>query len=143
MSTFLQRFITGCANCQAAKVNTHLTVPRLSPLTIKSSLPFLTVFILEQVPAGSMSEASKYQVLKAQFQRWFHNFPTPFRDGTGTLSVTAPDSSCALLRLRSIGSIRQSSYSTFLTSNFSLLLFSDFITYILQGTSSHIADDIR
>ena len=27
----------------------------------------LTVFILEQVPAGSMSEASKYQVLEAQF----------------------------------------------------------------------------
>ena len=29
----------------------------------------LTVFILEQVLAGSMLEASKYQVLEAQFQR--------------------------------------------------------------------------
>ena len=30
MSTFLQRFISGCANCQAAKVNTHPTVLRLA-----------------------------------------------------------------------------------------------------------------
>ena len=70
-------------------------------------------------------------------------FTTPFQDGTGTLSVTASDSSHALLRLGSIGSIGKSSYFTFLTSNFWLLLFSDFITYILQGTSPHIADDIR
>ena len=103
----------------------------------------LTVFILEQVPAGSMLGASKYQVLEALFWRWFHNFPAPFQDGTGTLSVTASDSFCALLRLGSIGSIRKSSYFTFLTSNFWLLLFSGFITYILQGKLPHIADDIR
>ena len=77
----------------------------------------VTVFILEQVPAGSVLEASKYQVLEAPFQRWFRNFPVPFRDGTGTLSVTASDSSCALLRLGSIRSIGKSSYFTFLTSN--------------------------
>ena len=103
----------------------------------------VTVFILEQVPAGSMSEASKYQVLEAPFWRWFCNFPMPFRDGTGTLSVTASDSSHALPTLGSIRSIRKSSYFTFLTSNLWLLLFSGFITYILQGTSPHIADDIR
>ena len=39
---------------------------------------FLTVFILEQVPAGSVLEASKYQVLEAPFQSWFCNFPAPF-----------------------------------------------------------------
>ena len=100
----------------------------------------VTVFILEQVPAGSMLEASKYRVLEALFRRWFRNFPAPFRDGTGTLSVTASDSSHALPRLGSIG---KSSYFTFLTSNLWLLLFSGFITYILQGTSPHIADDIR
>ena len=77
----------------------------------------LTVFILEQVPAGSVSEACKYQVLEAPFRRWFRNFPAPFRDGTGTLSVTASDSSRALPRLGSIGSIGKSSYFTFLTSN--------------------------
>ena len=103
----------------------------------------MTVFILEQVPAGSVLEVSKYWVLEALFRRWFHNFPTPFRDRTGTLSVTASDSSCTLLRLRSIESIGKSSYFTFLTSNLWLLLFSDFITYILQGTLPHIADDIR
>ena len=31
MSTFLCKFITGCADCQAAKVNTHPMVPGLSP----------------------------------------------------------------------------------------------------------------
>ena len=77
----------------------------------------MTVFILEQVLAGSMLEGSKYQVLEAQFRRWFHNFPTPFRDRTGTLSVTASNSSYALPRLGSIRSIRKSSYFTFLTSN--------------------------
>ena len=34
MSTFLWKFITGCADCQAAKVNTHPTVPGLSPLAL-------------------------------------------------------------------------------------------------------------
>ena len=101
-----------------------------------------TVFILEQVLAGSMLEASKYWVLEAQYQGWFCNFPVPFWDGTGTLSVTASDSSCTLLRLRSIGSIGKSNYLTFLTSNLWPLLFSGFITYILQGTLPHIVDDI-
>ena len=32
MSAFLHKFIVGCANCQAAKVNTHPMVPGLSLL---------------------------------------------------------------------------------------------------------------
>ena len=40
MSTFLCKFISGCADCQAAKVNTHPTMPGLSPLTVEHSLPF-------------------------------------------------------------------------------------------------------
>ena len=38
MSTFLHKFITGCANCQVAKVNTHPTIPRLSPLAVENPL---------------------------------------------------------------------------------------------------------
>ena len=45
MSTFLQRFISGCANCQAAKVNTHPTVPGLSPLAVEPPLPFSSISI--------------------------------------------------------------------------------------------------
>ena len=45
MSTFLQKFIAGCANCQAAKVNTHPTIPRLSPLAIKSPHPFSSILV--------------------------------------------------------------------------------------------------
>ena len=109
---------------------------------LQNQMVLVTVFILEQVPAGSVSEASKYWVLEAPFRRWFHNFPVPFWDRTGTLSVTASDSSHTLPRLGSIGSIGKSSYFTFLTSNLWLHLFSGFITYILQGTLPHIADDI-
>ena len=45
MSTFLRRFISGCADCQAAKVNTHPTVPRLSPLAVETSLPFSSISV--------------------------------------------------------------------------------------------------
>ena len=43
MSTFLQKFISGCADCQAAKVNTHPTMPGLSPLTVESPIPFSSI----------------------------------------------------------------------------------------------------
>ena len=45
MSTFLHKFILGCADCQAAKVNTHPTVPRLSPLAIENPLPFSSISV--------------------------------------------------------------------------------------------------
>ena len=45
MSTFLWKFITRCANCQAVKVNTHPMVSRLSPLAVKSSLPFSSISV--------------------------------------------------------------------------------------------------
>ena len=74
---------------------------------------------------------------------WFHvgSFQVP--SSGSTVPKMVPQLSCTLPRLRSIGSIRKSSYFTFLTANLWLLLFSGFITYILQGTSPHIADDIR
>ena len=51
MSTFLRKFILGCADCQAAKVNTHPTVPRLSPLAVKSPLPFsISVDLITGLP---------------------------------------------------------------------------------------------
>ena len=45
MLTFLRKFIAGCANCQAAKVNTHPMVPRLSPLAVESPLPFSSILV--------------------------------------------------------------------------------------------------
>ena len=45
MFTFLHKFISGCADCQAAKVNTHPTVPRLSPLAVENPLPFSSISV--------------------------------------------------------------------------------------------------
>ena len=45
MSTFLRRFILGCADHQAAKVNTHPMVPGLSPLAVATSLPFSSISV--------------------------------------------------------------------------------------------------
>ena len=45
MLTFLRKFISGCANCQVAKVNTHPMVPRLSPLAIENPLPFSSILV--------------------------------------------------------------------------------------------------
>ena len=45
MSTFLRKYIVGCANCQTAKVNTHPTIPGLSPLAIESPLPFSSLSV--------------------------------------------------------------------------------------------------
>ena len=45
MSTFLWKFISGCANCQAAKVNIHPMVPRLSPLAVETTLPFSSILV--------------------------------------------------------------------------------------------------
>ena len=45
MSTFLQWFISGCTNCQGTKTNMHLTIPSLSPLAVKSPLPFFSISV--------------------------------------------------------------------------------------------------
>ena len=45
MSTFLRKFIAGCADCQAAKVNTHPTIPGLSPLAVEHPLPFSSILV--------------------------------------------------------------------------------------------------
>ena len=45
MSMFLQKFISGCADCQAAKVNTHPTVPGLSPLAVETPNPFSSISV--------------------------------------------------------------------------------------------------
>ena len=45
MSTFLRKFIAGCADCQAAKTNTHPTVPGLSPLAVENPLPFSSISV--------------------------------------------------------------------------------------------------
>ena len=52
MSTFLCKFISGCATCQVAKVNTHPTTPGLSPLAVKHSLPFssISVDLITELP---------------------------------------------------------------------------------------------
>ena len=45
MSTFLWKFTLGCADCQAAKVNTHPTVPGLSPLAVETPIPFSSILV--------------------------------------------------------------------------------------------------
>ena len=45
MSTFLHKFILGCANCQATKVNTHPVVPGLSPLAVETPIPFSSISV--------------------------------------------------------------------------------------------------
>ena len=42
---FPVKFILGCANCQAAKVNTHPTVLGLSPLAVETPLPFSSILV--------------------------------------------------------------------------------------------------
>ena len=45
MSTFLRKFISGCADCQAAKVSAHSTIPGLTPLAIESSTLFSSISV--------------------------------------------------------------------------------------------------
>jgi hypothetical protein len=52
LSTFVNRFIAGCAVCQQNKVNTHPTAPTLSPISSSSTLPFkqLSVDLVTDLP---------------------------------------------------------------------------------------------
>ena len=45
MSTFLHKYISGCAMCQQAKVNTHPTVPGLTPLSVQTPIPFSSISV--------------------------------------------------------------------------------------------------
>ena len=45
MSTFVTKWIKGCAICQQMKVNTHLTIPGLQPIKSKATKPFEQVTI--------------------------------------------------------------------------------------------------
>ena len=45
MTTYVQKYIAGCAICQANKVNTHPTVLALSPLTSDCTCPFQQVSV--------------------------------------------------------------------------------------------------
>ena len=45
MSTFVWKFIMGCATCQMAKVNTHITIPGLSPLAVESSTLLSSIYV--------------------------------------------------------------------------------------------------
>ena len=40
MTTFVRKFITGCATCQSNKVNTHPSHPPLTPISSKCTRPF-------------------------------------------------------------------------------------------------------
>ena len=52
MSSFVHHFISGCALCQQMKVNTHPTVPALSPIPSHCSQPFqqLSVDLITGLP---------------------------------------------------------------------------------------------
>ena len=45
MITYVRKYVAGCATCQANKVNTHPTVPALSPLTSNCTCPFQQVSV--------------------------------------------------------------------------------------------------
>ena len=55
MSSFIRRFVAGCALCQQMKVNTHPTVPALSPLPSTCSHPFqqLSVDLVTSLPPSA------------------------------------------------------------------------------------------
>ena len=55
MSSFIRRFIAGCALCQQMKVNTHPTVPALFPLSSNCSRPFqqLSVDLVTSLPPSA------------------------------------------------------------------------------------------
>ena len=55
MLSFIHRFIAGCALCQQMKVNTHPTVPALSPLSSTCSHPFqqLSVDLVTGLPPSA------------------------------------------------------------------------------------------
>ena len=45
MTTYFRKYIARCAVCQANKVNTHPTIPALSPLKSDCTCPFQQVFM--------------------------------------------------------------------------------------------------
>ena len=45
MSSFIRHFVAGCALCQQMKVNTHPTIPALSPLPSTCSHPFQQISV--------------------------------------------------------------------------------------------------
>ena len=55
MSTFMRRFIAGCAICQQMKVNTHLMIPALFPLPSSCTHPFqqLSVDLITNLPLSN------------------------------------------------------------------------------------------
>ena len=55
MSLFIRCFIAGCALCQQMKVNTHPTIPALSPLPSTCSCPFqqLSVDLVTALPPSA------------------------------------------------------------------------------------------
>ena len=52
MSSFVHCFVSGCALCQQMRVNTHLTVPALSPIPSSCTCPFqqLSVDLITNLP---------------------------------------------------------------------------------------------
>ena len=56
MTTCIQKYVAGCAICQANKVNTHPTILALSPLNSDCTHPFQQVsvdLITDLPPSGS------------------------------------------------------------------------------------------
>ena len=49
MSTFLRKFISGCALCQLDEVNTHPMVLGLTPLVVESSTPFSLISLISSL----------------------------------------------------------------------------------------------
>ena len=54
MTTFVHKFITSCATCQANKVNTHPSHPPLAPISSKCTRPFqqISVDLITNLPTS-------------------------------------------------------------------------------------------
>ena len=52
LSTYIWKYVSGCAVCQAHKVLTHPTVPAITPLAFKGSYPFqnLSIDLITDLP---------------------------------------------------------------------------------------------
>ena len=59
MTTFLHKFILGCAACQSAKVNTLPTIPGLTPLAVELSTPFqsISIDLISRLPVSHSSDS--------------------------------------------------------------------------------------
>ena len=78
LSFFVKHFINGCALCQQNKVNTHLTIPLLMPISSSTTLPFkqLSVDLITNLPPSNTTNPSSWSQFLSTAE--FHHNSTPY-----------------------------------------------------------------